>query len=40
MNRKAGGCKHVDEVLAGLRPELRAKTVVVGWGGQGEGGDG
>lgn len=33
--RKAGGCRHVDEVLASLRPELRAKTTVVGWGGKG-----
>lgn len=36
--RKAGGCRHVDAVLAALRPELRAKTEVVGWGGKGAGG--
>lgn len=32
--RVKGDCKHTDQLLAALRPELREKTTVVGWGGK------
>ena len=32
--RKAGGCKHVDQILSVVRPEKLRRIRVDGWGGK------
>jgi hypothetical protein len=34
--RKDGMCKHVDELLAGMRPWHRQRTTISRWGKRGE----
>lgn len=37
--RKHGDCKHTDEIFAAMKPKIRKRTTVKGFGGKGAQGD-